>query len=169
MPNIEVKMGFNDFLLNRFYASMVETSRRTQLSESLFFSIAERNPEKLHQAFYSLFAGISHDWFRKNNINKFEGFYCSMFYTFFASLGLDIRNEDTTNKGRIDFTVVMPDSIFIFEIKMKSIKQNALAQIKDRKYYEKYLAERKQIFLIGIEFDETKINISEFEYETIWK
>ena len=169
IPNNDVRIGFNDYLSRTFYASMFESYERTGLSENLYYSIVEKNPQKLHDAFYSLFAGVSHDWFRKNKINKYEGFYCAMFYTFFASLGLDIRNEDTTNKGRIDFTVVMPDSIFIFEIKMKSIKQNALAQIKERKYYEKYLSHGKEIYLIGIEFDETKINISDFEYEIVGK
>jgi hypothetical protein len=36
-----------------------------------------------------------------------------------------------------------------------------------KKYYEKYLAEGKEIYLIGIHFDSTKRNISEFEWRRI--
>lgn len=169
IPNLEVQFGFNDYLMNMFYASMFESYERTGLSQALYFSIEEKKPEDLHKAFYTLFAGVSHQWFVKNNIAEYEGFYCSMFYVFFASLGLNIKNEDTTNKGRIDFTVITDDAVFIFEIKMKRIKQNALAQIKDKKYHEKYLSEKKEIYLIGIEFDEKIKNFSNFEYEKFIK
>ncbi len=165
IPNLEVRFGFNDYLMNYFYAAMVNSYERTGLSQALYFSIEDKKPEQLHKAFQSLFAGVSHEWFKKNNIAEYEGFYCSMFYVFFASLGLNIKNEDTTNKGRIDFTVITDEAIFIFEIKMKKIKQNALQQIKNKKYHEKYLSENKEIFLIGIEFDEALRNISDFECE----
>ncbi len=167
IPNLEVKIGFTDYLMNMFYGAMFETNERSGLSEKLYYAITDKKPDDMHEAFYSLFAGISSDWFRNNNIADYEGFYCTMFYVFFASLGLNIKNEDTTNKGRIDFTLTTNDSVFIFEIKMKRIEQNALQQIKERKYYEKYLSENKDIYLVGIEFDEEERNISEFEYEKI--
>jgi len=50
---------------------------------------------------------------------------------------------------------------------MKTNITNALQQIKSRKYLEKYLAENKPIFLVGIEFDEDAKNISEFEVEKV--
>lgn len=167
IPNKEVRIGFNDSLLRSFYAAMFETYQRTGLSKNLYFSIANKNPGQMRDAFYSLFAGMPHQWFIRNKINEYEGFYCSMFYAFFASLGLDFRNEDTTNKGRIDFTVLTNDAVFVFEIKMKRISENAFQQIKQREYHEKYLSENKDIFLIGIEFDEDEKNIPAFEHEKI--
>ena len=41
----------------------------------------------------------------------------------------------------------------------------ALQQIKDKKYYEKYLNRNKDIYLVGIEFDTDEKNICEFEWE----
>jgi hypothetical protein len=61
----------------------------------------------------------------------------------------------------------MEKAIFIFEIKMKSNPRNAITQIKERKYHEKYLAQNKEIFLIGIEFDEQEKNLSKFETQKI--
>ncbi len=167
IPNLEVRFGFNNYLKNMFYAAMFNSYERSGLSQALYYAIADKKPQDLEKAFHTLFSGISHDWFRNNNIADYEGFYCSMFYVFFASQGFNIKNEDTTNKGRIDFTVITDNAIFIFEIKMKHIKQNALQQIKDKKYHEKYLSENEDIFLIGIEFNETEKNISNFEYEKI--
>ncbi len=72
-----------------------------------------------------------------------------------------------TNKGRIDFTIIMDNAIFIFEIKMKSNPKNALEQLKENKYHEKYISENKTISLIGIEFDEQERNLSKFEIITV--
>ena len=166
-PNLEVKMGFNDYLLRMFYGSGANSNERTILAENIYFAIHNKQLHDLKKAFISFFAGIPSDWYRKNNIAEFEGFYCSMFYAIFASVGLNIKNEDTTNKGRIDFTVTTNDGIYIFEIKMKRIQQNALSQIKEKKYHEKYLSDNKDIFLVGIEFDEEEKNISGFEWEKI--
>jgi hypothetical protein len=43
--------------------------------------------------------------------------------------------------------------------------KDPLQQIKEKKYYEKYLNENKNIYLVGIEFDEEKRNIKEFKWE----
>jgi len=166
-PNKEVKKGFTDYLLRMFFASSVESYERAGLSENIFKALDAKKPELLEQAFFSFFAGIPYQWYVKNNIAEYEGYYCSVFYSFFAALGLTIKPEDLTNKGRIDFTVIMEKAIFIFEIKMKSNPRNAITQIKERKYHEKYLAQNKEIFLIGIEFDEQEKNLSKFETQKI--
>jgi len=92
-----------------------------------------------------------------------------MFYTFFTAIGLDTSAEEQTNKGQIDLTVRMESAIYVFEFKMKTNPENALQQIKNKKYHEKYIAENKTIFLVGIEFDEAEKNISNFECEKFLK
>ena len=69
------------------------------------------------------------------------------------------------NKGRIDLTVKFKDKIYIIEFKVND--ENALQQIKEKKYYEKYLNEGKEIYLVGIVFDEDDKNISKFEWEKV--
>ena len=169
IPNKEVRKGITDYLLRMFYAAGVNSYQRTDLAEKIYFALFDQKPQDLQKAFHSFFSQIPHEWYTKNDIAKFEGFYCSMFYSFFAALGLYIVAEDTTNKGRIDLTVKMETAIYIFEFKMKTNPKNALKQIKDKKYHEKYLSENKEIFLIGIEFNETDKNISDFETEKICK
>ena len=167
LPNLEVKMGLTDYLLRMFYGAGVNSYERTDLAQKIYFSLFDCKPEQLEQIFHSFFSQIPHDWYRKNDIAKFEGFYSSMFYTFFTSLGLDVKAEDTTNKGRIDLTVKMERAIYIFEFKMKTQQKNALQQIKCKNYQEKYISEQKDIYLIGIEFDEEERNICGFEMEKV--
>ena len=165
VPNLEVKMGLTDYLLRMFYASAISATERTGVSEKIYFAILDNKPDDLKETFYSFFQSIPHEWYRKNNIAQYEGFYSSVFYTFLAALGFSLIPEDKMNKGQMDLSLMTDSSVFIFEFKMKSNPQNALKQIKERKYHEKYLNQGKEIFLIGIEFDEDARNISMFECE----
>jgi len=175
IPNKEVQIGLNDFLINHLYAADVFTNDRTALYMQIYKSISENRPQNLEQAFKSFFASVPRQWYVNNDIAHFEGFYSSLFYAFFAAQGFTIIPEDFTNKGRMDMSIKTDESVFIFECKihtehsrsMKTQSGNALQQIKDRKYYEKYQADNKQIFLIGIEFDEKERNISMFECEKL--
>ncbi len=71
-----------------------------------------------------------------------------------------------TSTGRIDLTLTIGDSIYILEFKVDG-KEDALKQIKDRNYQQKYLNKGKNIYLLGIDFSSEKKNISNFEWEKI--
>ena len=88
-----------------------------------------------------------------------------MIYTYLQSLGLDIIGEDVTSRGRIDLTIKINNLIYILEFKVGN--DDALIQIKQKKYHEKYMNENKEIYLIGINFDEKDRNISKFEWEKV--
>jgi len=167
IPNLEVQIGLNDYLLRSFFSPGSMLVEQSNLSDSIYLSLYNNKLEELEKAFYSFFASVPHDWYRKNNISNYEGYYCSVFYTYFNALGLHIIAEDVSSRGNVDFTVIMDDAVYIFEIKLKSNSKNALKQIKERKYHEKYLSDKKDIYLVGIEFDIKKKNISKFQYESI--
>jgi hypothetical protein len=56
---------------------------------------------------------------------------------------------------------------FIYILEFKVGTGDALQQIKDKKYHEKYMNENKEIYIIGINFDEEDRNISKFEWEKV--
>ncbi|HNI98766.1 MAG TPA: PD-(D/E)XK nuclease domain-containing protein, partial [Leptospiraceae bacterium] len=85
-----------------------------------------------------------------------EKYWQTVFYLIFTLLGFRIQAEVKTNKGRID-AVVESKSIYIFEFKLNGTKEEALAQIKDKKYYEKYLSIGKPVILVGAEFKDRNI------------
>ncbi|MDP3923237.1 MAG: PD-(D/E)XK nuclease domain-containing protein, partial [Hydrogenophaga sp.] len=117
----------------------------------------------------ALFAGIPNDWYRKNQLAQFEGYYASIFYSYFAALGLDIRLEDTTNHGRIDMAVLFNNEVLLFEFKVVELtpQGKALQQIKDKGYADKYRARGEPIHLIGVEFSRDSRNVVGFEVEAL--
>lgn len=68
----------------------------------------------LKDLFHAFYGSIANDWYRKNELSNFEGYYVSIFYSDFAALGLDIRLEDPTNQGRIDMTMLVNAQMFLF-------------------------------------------------------
>jgi len=164
-PNKEVKKSLNEFLFNFF--SGIQDQKRLPLYKSL----KENNFPALKKHITSLFASIPYNNFTKNKMYEKEGYYSSLIYAYFASLGLDLIPEDTTNKGRIDLTMKFPNEskVYIFEFKViedSDISKNPIDQIKDKGYPEKY-SELEEIYLIGIEFSKKDKNISTFKWEKL--
>ena len=81
-------------------------------------------------------------------------------------MGIDIHVEIETNVGRVDAVIETEANIYIMEFKMAN-SQEAMDQIKEKKYYERYLAIGKPIKLIGVGFDPKNRNISDYLVETV--
>lgn len=164
-PNLEVKMSFAD-TVSGYLVSQQSIYEMQKLE--LYDALERAEIPKIETVFRALFAAIPHDWYRKNNIADYEGYYASIFYGYFAALGLDVTAEDATSHGRIDLTVKLGNRVFIFEFKVVDLDPTpgrALAQIRERGYEEKFRTEGVEIFLIGVEFDRSERNIVGFEWE----
>ncbi len=169
LPNLEVRTALNEILsMQLFYPDDARITRNS-FSDQLYDIFEDKTPEKLEGLFKSFFEGIPHQWYRKNDIAKYEGYYNCLFYTAFNAIGFESIPESSTLGGDIDLTVLAIDAIYIFEFKMIKSAQTAMQQIYQQGYYKKYLNDKRDIFLIGIEFDHEKKNISDFEVEKISK
>ena len=115
----------------------------------------------------ALFAGIPNEWFTNNPIARYEGYYASVFYAYFASLGLDITTEESSNAGRLDMAIRFDDQVWLFEFKVVELapEGRALQQIKDRGYADKYRGDGLPIHLIGVEFSREQRGLVGFEVE----
>jgi len=162
-PNKEVKKSLNEYLFRYF------TEINNQPNLSFYRALQEDDFKVQEEYLFSLFASIPYNNFTANKMYEYEGFYCSVMYAYFSSLGLDVIAEDTTNKGRIDLTLKFPDNekVYIFEFKaIEDVKdrKKPLDQIKEKAYLEKY-TNVKEKYLIGIEFSKIERNILTFEWE----
>jgi len=161
-PNLEVQASLNDSLLGQLCGSRSvpgpQVGKLYRLLQAADFS-------GLKALFQAFFASIPHDWYRKNQLAGFEGYYASIFYSYFAALGLEIILEDTTNHGRIDMTVFFKQTVWLFEFKVVELvpEGRALAQLQAKGYAQKYMARGQPIHLIGVEFSKTERNIVGFE------
>ncbi|TYT74958.1 ATP-binding protein [Desulfobotulus mexicanus] len=165
-PNMEVKSSLNRWILNELVDDVVAKSAN---ETSLIRAIQEKSFNDLRDIFHRFFASIPHDWYRKNQLSGYEGYYASIFYCYFAACGFEIRAEDATNHGRMDLSLFYDDICCIFEFKVleNAGEGSAMAQLKDRKYHEKYQGSGKEIYLVAVEFSKKDRNIENFEVETV--
>ena len=98
---------------------------------------------------------------------KNEKYYQSIFYVIFKILNLNIDVEINTNIGRIDAVVKTKTHIYIIEFKLGSSANMALKQIREKKYYEKYLDDEREKLLVGVSFSAKKRNIVRYIVEEI--
>ncbi|ACB34602.1 protein of unknown function DUF1703 [Leptothrix cholodnii SP-6] len=165
-PNKEVQASLNDVLLKSLSGS--PEVPEPQISR-LYRLLQAGDVAALRGLFHAFFASIPHDWYRRNELSAFEGYYASIFYSHFAALGLDIVVEDTTSKGRIDMAVLCFGAVWLFEFKVVELvpQGRALQQLQDRGYADKYRSRGEPIHLVGVEFSKADRNIVGFEVETL--
>ncbi len=161
-PNHEVETCLNASLLSAFG---LDGQKALQNRLGLLSLLKVNDFMGMESLFTAFFASIPHDWYRNNPIAQYEGYYASVFYSYFAALGLDIILEDTTNHGRIDMTVKFNAQIYLFEFKVVELVPNgkALQQLIDKNYAAKYQALNQPIHLIGVEFSKEARCVVGFE------
>ncbi|MBQ8754211.1 MAG: PD-(D/E)XK nuclease domain-containing protein, partial [Lentisphaeria bacterium] len=59
-------------------------------------------------------------------------------------------------------------AIFVFEFKLDN-DPTALEQIKEKEYYKKYLLDKREIYIVGVNFDSEKGNLIGWEDEKVTK
>lgn len=156
-PNFEVKVSLNNALTE----IAAPASQRERTKNQIIDCLQGTDLTQLQAIFKAHFSSIPHDWFRKNVMAEFEGFYASIVYSFFCALGYQVIAEDATSFGKIDLTVILPDKIVILEFKLNQYgdAKSALQQIKDKKYADKYLNHHKPIYIVGMSFDVKERNV----------
>ena len=162
-PNREVRQGLNRSLLRRLGQ---DGSRQTANSVRLYRLLQADDIAGMQELFRSFFAGIPHQWHMNNDIADYEGYYTSVFYSYFAGLGLDAVVEESTSKGRLDMAVRFEGRVYVFEFKVveQAGEGGAMAQLKDRGYADKYRAPDVDVHLIGVEFSSASRNVVTFEH-----
>ncbi len=160
-PNREVAGAFSAYILNS-YAGKTQTAS-VQFTAEIATSLLNRDLKKLRKIMEVFFAGIPYTSHKKQ-----ESTFQTIFFSIFRLLGLYIEAESATNDGRIDAVVQTKDAIFIFEFKLDN-DPTALEQIKAKEYYKKYLLDKREIYIVGVNFDSEKGNLIGWEDEKVTK
>ena len=162
-PNQEVRLSLNEQLLQYFVPAR---SQPAMVSANVYRLLETADLDKLRALFERFFSSIPYEWYTSNQLDQYEGFYASLFYSHMVACGARTTAEDSTNRGRIDLVCELANKIYIFEFKVISAdeKGNALQQIQHKGYAEKY-RDGRELYLVGIEFDKVKRNIGRFEWQ----
>ena len=150
-PNREVRQSLNRSLLNHLTGSPPQQSEHRARLHDLLLANDFAGLETLFRAF---FASIPYEWYTRNDISRYEGYYASVFYSYFAALESDVTVEDSSSHGRLDMAVRFNDNVYLFEFKVVEMTPEgaAMAQLKERRYADKYRAPGRPIYLVAVEF-----------------
>ena len=159
-PNQEVATAFNTYLLNCY------TPYSREQVDSLILDLARavRSGDANHfmELWQAYLADIPYDIQLKH-----EKYYQTIFYTTFRTLGYTIKAESRTNKGRIDAVVSYGEWVYVLEFKLDKNADIALDQIKQNRYYQKYMHSGKRIILIGANFDFAERQLTDWKIEEV--
>lgn len=101
-----------------------------------------------------------------------EGYFHSFFHVALTLIGMRPLSEVATSDGRIDMVIDCPKAIYIMEFKYspndKDLSNDALDQIKDKKYHQPYILQQKAIVGIGYSFEEASRQITIYREETLY-
>ena len=161
-PNREVRQSLNEHLLCHL---VQDVEQQTANSMRLQRLLATHDCAGLQELFHSFFASIPYEWHTNNEIAQYEGYYASVFYSYFAALGYEIAVEESSSHGRLDMAVRTGGHVYLFEFKVAELAAagSALAQLRERGYADKYRGRGEPIHLIGVELSRQTRNVTAFE------
>jgi len=157
-PNREVRKAFLESLTEAFVVNVGKTA--PSRLEDMVQALRNVNMEAFFDTLRIFFADIPYDIQIKR-----ERYYQTIFYLVFSLMGIRIRAEVRTNRGRVDAVAETDGDVFIFEFKLDGSAADALAQIRAREYAEKYADSTKPVHLIGVVFDHAERNIGDWVIE----
>ena len=161
-PNREVRQSLNEQLLGYLVR---DAGQQTDNSIRLARLLETHDCAGLQELFHAFFASIPYEWYTNNHIADYEGFYASVFYSYFAALGYEVAVEESSSHGRLDMAVRTGGHVYLFEFKVVEMAPpgSALAQLRERRYADKYRDRGEPIHLIGVEFSRETRNVTAFE------
>jgi len=144
-PNEEVRLSLNQYLLRAFRETeesplpMVVNLRNALQTNDLATAIEIINV---------VFSSLPYDLWQREN----ERFYHALLHLTFVLLGVYVRSEVHTARGRCDALVETENSIYAFEFKLDRTAQEALDQVESRGYLTPYAQSGKTRIGVGVNF-----------------
>lgn len=144
-PNREVNRCFWRSLSNNFFRGYGEQS--TFHMHSFLDDINHGRVEDFMLRLKSLFADTNseHEPDKEIHFQNMMAIACKM-------MGLSVRTEIHAHRGRCDMQIETPVYIYIFEFKINGSAEEALRQIRDRGYADRFAADQRTVYLIGANF-----------------
>ena len=85
-----------------------------------------------------------------------EKSYQAIIHLFFTLTGIYVQSEVHTTRGRLDSVIEFEDKVFLFEFKLDKSAEEAIAQIEEKGYADRFKLLGKKCTIIGINFIQEK-------------
>ena len=148
LPNQEVRVGYVRGLLPA-YTGLKSSDVQMGFALKFWRALKSGDADMALREMQAYMSGIPY----VEDVAAAEGFYEYTMYLIFSMLNVYVRTQVKCAKGRADMVVWLPDTIYVFEMKVDGTAQEALAQINDRGYAIPYKAEKRKVVKVGVKFD----------------
>ncbi|MDR0939503.1 MAG: ATP-binding protein, partial [Mediterranea sp.] len=157
-PNEEVRYGFLNSLLPAVlgHSEMENGMNIIAMKEALDTGDIDGCLTRLR----AFVASIPYEK-KSDNESRFE----TIFYIIFTLMGQLTRTQVKTSAGRVDVVITNKDYVYLFELKVDSTPEEALAQIDAKGYAIPYEADGRTIVKVGINYDKETRGIAEWKAE----
>ena len=160
IPNQEVRVGYVDGLLP-VYAGLEGETVQAGFALKFWRALKKGDADLAMREMQSYMAEIPYVEGFKQKLAEAataEGFYEYTLYLIFSMLNVYVRTQVKVAGGRVDMVVLMPDTTYVFELKVNGTALEALEQIDTKDYALPYKTEGRKVVKIGVKFDsETRI------------
>ena len=164
IPNNEVRVGLTDGLIPS-YTGLDGSSVQDGFALKFWRALDRNDIHAAMQEMKAFLAGIPYvEGFKEKlkEVKNYEGFYEYTFWLTFNMLNLYARTQVKCAGGRIDFVVWMPDTTYVFELKVNGTAQEALDQINSKGYFLPYETEGCTVVKVGVQFDRETMTVGEY-------
>ena len=158
-PNREVQQSLQTMLLASYLDASYSDAANPTLSIARAFS--EYDLETVFLQLNALLAGVPYDLWQRGD----EGIYHAIVHLAFSLIGIQVRSEVHTSKGRSDALVETDTHVYAFEFKRDRSVEEALEQITERGYLDAYAASAKTCVAVGVRFDSEARTITKWRAE----
>ncbi|MEI6435020.1 MAG: AAA family ATPase [Bacteroidota bacterium] len=158
-PNLEVRESWYEMLLAMLNENPAYENE--SILQRMKVAIATGDTEMFMALISSLFTSLTYQ-----QIEKKENYFHSIFYLAIKMLGFETHCEVLTSFGRIDVVIDAGRFLYIVEFKLGAA-QEALDQIKNKRYADKYNDSAKRRILLGIGFDADKRTVGSWLAEEV--
>jgi hypothetical protein len=152
-PNKEVRESMYEFLIDDI-AKNRQRFHTGRTIKDLNLAFVTKDLAQVKKIINSILADLPSQTYQKQS----EGLY-GLVHLIFSYLGLFINSEVHSSQGRADAVVQTATDIYIFEFKFNKTAEEAILQIKNTKYADKYRALNKPITGIGLNFNQDERQI----------
>ena len=167
IPNKEVRTGFVRGLLPT-YIGIDGANVQKGFAVKFWQALRKNDIDAAMREMKTFLAGVPYvEGFKEKlkDVKNHEGFYEYTFWLIFNMLNVYARTQVKCAGGRIDFVVLMPDTTYVFELKVHGTAQEALDQINSRNYALPYHTEGRNVVKVGVAFERETMTVGEWVVE----
>ena len=167
IPNKEVRVGLIGGLIPS-YIGLQQRSVQDGFALKFWRALKKNDIETAMKEMKAFLASVPYvEGFKKKleDAKNYEGFYEYTFWLIFNMLNVYAQTQVKCANGRVDFVVKMPETTYVFELKVNGTAQEALDQINSRGYALPYKTEGRKVVKVGVEFDRDTMTIGEYFVE----